>query len=97
MPKNEFVVIEQDMPWNLQEAVLRIIQSVLSTTSPRKHINSTLYSASACISARLREIEDKEWQVVVVLGSFTTTCIHKPGRLLSVFYKPYNILIWQSV
>ncbi|EUB61578.1 FERM, RhoGEF and pleckstrin domain-containing protein [Echinococcus granulosus] len=86
-----------DMPWNLQEAVLRIIQSVLSTTSPRKHINSTLYSASACISARLREIEDKEWQVVVVLGSFTTTCIHKPGRLLSVFYKPYNILIWQSV
>ncbi|VDM30499.1 unnamed protein product [Hydatigera taeniaeformis] len=84
------------MPWGLQEAVLRIIQSVLSGASQSKHIRSTLYAASMCISARLREIEDKEWQVVVVHGSFTSTCIHKPGRLLSVVYKPYSVLVWQS-
>lgn len=96
MPKKEFVVIEQDMPWGLQEAVLRIIQSVLSGSSRSKHIRSTLHTASMCISAKLREIENREWQVFVVHGSFTSTCIHKPGRLLSVFYKPYSVLVWES-
>ena len=84
------------MPWHLQEAVLKTIQSVLSSKTIKKSIRSTMYSASESISEQLKEVERKDWQVVVVRGSFTTTCVHKPGRLLSVFYRPFSVLVWQS-
>ena len=96
MPPNEYVIMEQDMPWNMQEGVLKTIQSVLSDKTMKKSIRSTMYSASESISEQLKAVEKKDWQVVVVRGSFTSTCVHKPGRLLSVFYKPFSILVWQS-
>lgn len=96
MPKNEFVVIEEDMPSWMEEAILAIIQSVFQHNRSKDSTHTVMYFASELLSAKLRELEDHDWQVVVVKGAVSSTCVHKPGRLLTVFYKPYNILVWQS-
>ena len=88
--RKKFVIVEQDMPRDLVESVLTVVQSVL-----KKDKKNTMVSASELISKRLKEIEPKDWQVVVLCGSFTSTCIHKPGRFLSFRYDPYSLLIWQ--
>ncbi len=96
MGKNQFVIIQEDMPWAMQDQVLRIIQACLATKNAKKNVQATIYSASEFISRALQEVEEGDWQVVVVNGSFTSTVIHRPRRLLTVRFKPYTVLVFQS-
>lgn len=96
MGRERFVVIQEDMPKAVKARVMHAIISALKPKRSDRDVDATLYSASERISEALTKIEDKEWQVVVVHGSFTSTCTHKPGRLLSLRLKPYSIVVWQS-
>ncbi|VDO00934.1 unnamed protein product [Rodentolepis nana] len=97
MPQDEIVIIGKDMPSCMLDNVLAIIQSVFKSNAKSKEsVHRVVRNASEMLSKRLKKLEDRDWQVAVVKGSVSSTCVHKPGRLLTAYYKPYTVLIWQS-